>query len=1112
MEQRDATTIIQEPLDSNTLLLVNVADGMDSDNEYYLHIRYSDHPEGEGELSETPATYIGFYVGPEENAPEDGSKYIWSKYGGESNYIDVRYSDDNGRTLTNITIGNQQIYNGKNPGKYIGVLITDDPIVLQESWYPESDEDITSNIKLSDYSWSKIQADNSKSTSVYYIESDYKVFQKFFTSQSNYEYLPSIVNFYFKVRQEDTIGEVSRGDMTIEYIYYEDNNNTPITDTQTFTNTSNVQFDLSQTQFSNKNLQAIIVKGIKNNNELAVEVFQFQYGTTEDMAKFSINVTDIVAQVNGNKIIINDRGLSINSGNFSIFNDNEQVLYADNSGNLNIKGNIYSSGGQIGAWKIDQYGLYSSNNVVGLYAGGDLIHPSDKRIQKSPIRFWSGKYLTENGNNYSFAVNEAGDLFASNVDITGKIIATEGKIINNFIIGSENEGIVIFGGNQNINSYIGTGLFSSGALGYGWKISQDGTAEFNNIVARGRIQSSVFEYNKISSVGGSLYIAPTIYMENSSGIITNSNSLETIDDTTNTTSVFELYETTWDIPYTSLDGINEYKWQINDEVKIEGIVLVNDTRIELSNIDGRIVNAESIQGNTGEIVGLKIRISFKARKNYSNIVNQKFEPGAIIILYGSNNKRHGLYLTATDSNSPFMDVYDTTEDNAVIPAVRIGNLKGINDFDLSSGTLESYGLYSSNAYLRGQLVLPNAGITNQKNTGYDGNTDKYFSVEENNPNTIRIWAGGAIPEPDKISAPFIVTQDGSLYAKKGIFEGIIKATNGEFSGIIRAAGILLEEENGTTRKVDHDHFFVAYTILEKVQRLKSIIPTDNQTDFNKFLTENSKEDIKDDLIDNYKFEEQEANRIITELYKEGQTNTAFYKFLTEYENNNFIASPYNYVLNIDSTGLSVWQGGLKAYSDYASGLEDTTFINPVYGYNSGEINDTAFLSPLPYFSLVDDGKEEELHARIVAHKGHFMTVEKKDNKYWTRSIIFDNGIWFDENNYNNISGLERSAYYQSSHSNGIFLTNKILNINNNYGISLNSLKTIYINPTINDLNNPTRIEKLMIRGQVNIVRENDEIDNLISLDKHIIREAFTTITNEQGEKENISIGIDIIVS
>jgi hypothetical protein len=107
-------------------------------------------------------------------------------------------------------------------------------------------------------------------------------------------------------------------------------------------------------------------------------------------------------------------------------------------------------------------------------------------------------------------------LFANKADIAGKIIAQDGHIENRFLVGSADNGIIIFGGNEEEDSYIGSSLYSSGPLGYGWKLSQDGTAEFNNIIARGKIQSSVFEYNKISSVGGSLYIAPTIYIEEKS--------------------------------------------------------------------------------------------------------------------------------------------------------------------------------------------------------------------------------------------------------------------------------------------------------------------------------------------------------------------------------------------------------------------------------------------------------------------------------------------------------------------------------------------------------------------------------------------------------------------
>ena len=42
---------------------------------------------------------------------------------------------------------------------------------------------------------------------------------------------------------------------------------------------------------------------------------------------------------------------------------------------------------------------------------------------------------------------------------------------------------------------------------YWWSINGDGTARFRNIEVRGQF-STVFEYNRVSSVGGSLHFRP----------------------------------------------------------------------------------------------------------------------------------------------------------------------------------------------------------------------------------------------------------------------------------------------------------------------------------------------------------------------------------------------------------------------------------------------------------------------------------------------------------------------------------------------------------------------------------------------------------------------------
>jgi hypothetical protein len=69
----------------------------------------------------------------------------------------------------------------------------------------------------------------------------------------------------------------------------------------------------------------------------------------------------------------------------------------------------------------------------------------------------------------------------------------------------------------------------------------------------------------------------------------------------------------------------------------------------------------------------------------------------------NNNRKGALYLTSSDSDSPFIDViYDQTT------KVRLGNLSGINDPDL--GSLDSYGLYSDNVYLKGKIIANSGEI------------------------------------------------------------------------------------------------------------------------------------------------------------------------------------------------------------------------------------------------------------------------------------------------------------------------------------------------------------------------------------------------------------------
>lgn len=159
--------------------------------------------------------------------------------------------------------------------------------------------------------------------------------------------------------------------------------------------------------------------------------------------------------------------------------------------------------------------------------------------------------------------------------------------------------------------------------------------------------------------------------------------------------------------------------------------------------------------------------------------------GAELVQVGSDtdaNRRSLIYLTAADSNNPYIDILAEVNNGSFSgkTKARLGNLSGINDSNFTPSALSGYGLYSNNAYLTGSIVLPQAGMTNE------GTAD----------GSIRIWAGSSFA--NRATAPFRVTQNGALTAT-GIAElGTATADySGKTSGIaIRNADIWENAYNG----------------------------------------------------------------------------------------------------------------------------------------------------------------------------------------------------------------------------------------------------------------------------------------------------------------------------
>ena len=168
-------------------------------------------------------------------------------------------------------------------------------------------------------------------------------------------------------------------------------------------------------------------------------------------------------------------------------------------------GSLHSTKGNIGSWVIGSGSLTNTSGCVGMTTGD--------------YAFYAG---AENGNpaDGDFYVTPAGHLYANEAEISGSITATSGRIggwgITNTAI--EKGGISLNSNASRItvgDTSHSLGVIMDGNGGYlssanyvpdwaGFKIENNGNAEFNNVNVRGEIRSAVFKYDEVSAVAGTL--------------------------------------------------------------------------------------------------------------------------------------------------------------------------------------------------------------------------------------------------------------------------------------------------------------------------------------------------------------------------------------------------------------------------------------------------------------------------------------------------------------------------------------------------------------------------------------------------------------------------------
>lgn len=498
-------------------------------------------------------------------------------------------------------------------------------------------------------------------------------------------------------------------------------------------------------------------------------------------------------------------------------------LEADENGNLKITGVINAVDGQFSGVVYAADGVF--NGVINAAGGtfskaidvkGYLSVGEEDKIYIGTLELSNGEKIegifSENfstDGSSGFYLNPNGTIIANNIQLGdsasiknflklgnncfiynplysgGKFIAVEKNGLS--VISLNNDGTLRLG---NENSYIvldgvGRRIASDNYLsGFsGWQISSD-KAEFNNIVARGTIESSVLAHGKVQTIGGILLVRPSTI----------------IQDYRETTTGYIVY------PETTQAGFN-----VGDYCQIgnQGTLYII-TEYNISNIEEIVLTRVGEQATLNEPIVLE-----RSQNSKESIV------GEILVSYGQTQpaildeegnvlveEKHsiGIAINSSDNSasvaphaiSIFKNIFTTDENGKIIfskePVIVLGEMNGEG-----YGGLKGYGLYADNVYLKGALISEYeeeggldfySGINTSSKVPMPEGQENLIYFPDKTRGDIIFWAGAkSNSEIDIANAPFKVDTYGNLYAGSGFFNGTIISNATITAAKIKAAVI-----------------------------------------------------------------------------------------------------------------------------------------------------------------------------------------------------------------------------------------------------------------------------------------------------------------------------------
>ena len=723
------------------------------------YIYYADNAEGDNPSATSEGkTYIGIYSGPALSSRPDTPKSEWGSdvWSGWQKYV-----GEDGAPGTSITIESTQV-------KYI---------VTEDDAQPSTTANWQNSIPTTPqgsylWTWTRVvYSDNSstdtfsksylgKDANAYYIETNQEEVLIFKTSQGD-QISPTILKIkMYKLpltsnsepidfSKNYSFGYINGAGVfenliTEDYASYYENNETSKVFSYSIQNLIN--------DHANAIPPDVVLKFayLENNEEIAIKVIPYQFGTSEDMAKFALTANNIQMAVNESKLVFDATyGLTVQNGGIRIISkDGTDTLmeYDSDSNALKIVGSgkftgmIHATGGEF-------TGDVSANTLTA-YKGniGGFIIDSNGLYSKNGAIKTEDEYNTSNSN--IRLLGEDGKIYAKNITLgtsaqieeyiqlgdarlwNPKGAKAEGRLLEAGKIKLNEEGVLQLGttkpdGTSSIIKLDGT---TSTIAGNNWSITPE-LATFQNINVSGKISTAVFEQNHIQSVGGSMMFKPSYKI--------NSQSSNTVIIDKKATEDF-------------LGEVGDYVYLVKqDGTTIDGLIQIDD-------INGdTIMLSKQMPNDT-----LVSMIILGKEKDLIIGINSNNGPDPSNFL-----KPCGFTITEFTLGGTTGNKYVDMTQN---PKVFFGDLDKSGITFTDSQDLKGFGLYSENVYLTGSLTTQ---IDNNSGSTYAG-INTLNGATATNGSKIVFWAG-ATNMSSIAKAPFQVTDTGSLYASQGVFEGAI---------------------------------------------------------------------------------------------------------------------------------------------------------------------------------------------------------------------------------------------------------------------------------------------------------------------------------------------------